>query len=159
MKHLSRLRLVFIIYFLAKIGIDIAAGGRISSGLTSYLTPATYYTLAVIGNVILFLVGLLFFYFLLDKRQWARIVLLIVGWIAVVDFFSSILSSTAGVELLNRIDPSTNWNVIMQIDRVTDFIGLIFWGYAIFILQFNTEVKKLFMCETEPSKPREDKTD
>ncbi len=159
MKQLSRLRVVFIIYFLVKISIDIAAGGSISSGLMSYLTPATYYIFAVIGNVILFLFGLWLFYFLLDKKQWARIILLIIGWLAVIDFFSGFLTSITGLELLNRIDPSTNWNVIVQIDRITDFIGFIFWGYAIFILQFNTEVKKLFMCEIELSKLGEDKTD
>ncbi len=155
MKQLKRLRIVFIIYFLAKISIDIAAGGSISSGLMSYLTPTTYYIFAIIGNIILFLIGLWLFYFLMDKRQWARIVLLIVGWLAVVDFFSSFLTSITGVELLNRIDPSTDWNVIIQIDRVSDFIGLIFWGYAIFILQFNTEVKNLFICETEQPKQEE----
>jgi len=100
---------------------------------------------------------LLFFYFLLDKRYWARIVLLIIGWLAVIDFFSSMLSSTAGIELLNRIDPSTNWDAIIQIDRVTDFVGLLFWGYTIFILLFNTDVKKLFLPECKESKTKEDK--
>ncbi|MBI5020229.1 MAG: hypothetical protein HZB59_02240 [Ignavibacteriales bacterium] len=157
MKRLSQLRLVFIIYFLVKITIDIAAGGRISSGLTSYLTPDTFYTLAIVGNVILFLISLLLFYFLLDKKCWARIVLIIIGWLAVVDFFSSMMSSTAGIELLNRIDPSTNWEAIVQIDRVTDFVGFLFWGYTIFILQFNTDVKKLFSPECKESKPKEDK--
>jgi len=157
MKQLSRLRLVFIIYFLAKTAIDIAAGGRISSGLTSYLTTNTYYTLAIVGNVILFLIGLLFFYFLLDKRSWARIVLLIIGWLAVIDFLSGLLSSSASVEILNRIDPTVNWNTIIQIDRVTDFVSLLLWGYTIFILQFNADVKKIFFPKTEESKPKENK--
>ncbi len=160
MNQLSRLRLVFIIYILVKISFDIAAGGRIISGLTSSfsISPETYYAFAIGINLLIILIGLLLFYYLLDKRNWARIVLLIIGWLAVADFFSGLLFSSRGIELLTRIDSATNWNAIIQIDRVTDFISLIFWSYAIFILQFNTEVRKLFLCKTEVSKPREEKT-
>ncbi len=160
MKQLSRLRLIFIIYFLVKIIIDIAAGDHVTNGITSYLTisPKTYYTLAIGANFILLFLGLLLFYFLLERRNWARIILLIIGWLAILDFFSSLLFSAKGIELLTRIDPATNWNTIMQIDRVTDFIGLLFWGYAIYILQFNTEVKQLFLRKTEAMKPKEDET-
>ena len=151
MKHLIRLRIIFIIYFIVKIVVDIGAGSHITSGITSYfsLSPETYYKLAIGSNIFLFLVGLSIFYFLLEKRNWARIVLLIIGWLAVFDFFSSLLFSSKAVALLTYIDQSTNWNAIILIDRITDFVGFIFWGYAIIILQFNTDVKKVFRPESE----------
>lgn len=151
MKHLIHLRKIFVIYFILKIIVDIGAGGHITSGKTSYfsLSPETYYELALGLNIFLFLVGLSLFYFLLEKRYWARIVLLIIGWLAVFDFFSGLLFSSKAAELLTHIDRSTNWNTIILIDRITDFIGFVFWGYAIFILQFNTDVKKIFLPESK----------
>ena len=151
MKHLIRLRIIFVIYFIIKIIVDIGAGSHITSGMTSYfsLSPETYYKLAIGSNIFLFLVGLSIFYFLLEKRNWARIFLLIIGWLAVLDFFSGLLFSSKAVALLTHIDRSTNWDAIVLIDQITDFIGFIFWGYAIFILQFNTDVKKIFLPESK----------
>jgi hypothetical protein len=159
MRQLSLLRLLFIIYFLARTAIDLAAGGRISSGLSTYLAPHTYYTIAIVGNVLLFLLGLLVFHFLLVRKNWARIILLVVGWLAVIDFLSSLLLTTAGVEVLRRIDPAVNWDAIIQIDRITDFVGFLFWGCTIFVLQFRADVKKLFLPQPEESKPKENGAD
>jgi hypothetical protein len=151
MKQLSRLHLFFIIYFIIKIIIDVTAGSHIPGEATNYLniSPKTLYTLGIGINVFLFLIGLLLFYFLLEKRNWARIVLLIIGWLAVLDFFSGLLFSSKSAELLAYIDRTTNWNAIILIDRVTDFVGFIFWGGAIFILQFYTDVKKIFLLQSK----------
>ena len=147
MKILSRLRLFFIIYFIVKLIVDITAGSRITSERTGFLniSPEMFYTFAIIGNLVLFLVGLLLFYFLIEKRNWARIVLLIIGWLAVLDFFSSLLISSKAMRFLTHIDRYIDWDTIIYIDRITDFVGLIFWGYAIYILQFNAGMKKIFL--------------
>jgi hypothetical protein len=151
MKILSRLRLFFIIYFIVKLIIDIAAGSRIISEQDSflYISPEMLYTFAIIGNIFLFLFGLLLFYFLIEKRNWARIVLLIIGWLAVLDFFSSLIFSSRALKFLSHIDHYINWDTLILIDRVTDFVALIFWGYAIYILQFNAEVQKIFVPDNK----------
>jgi len=147
MKKLYRLRLYFIIYFVIKIIIDITLGSHVTNDTTSYLhiTPTTFYIFSIIINLILFLFGLLFFYFLLEKRNWARIVLLVIGWLAVLDFISGLFLSAKIGELLTHIDRIADWDRLILIDRITDFVGLIYWVYAIYILQFNNEVKNIFL--------------
>ena len=147
MKKLHHLRLYFIIYFITKIIIDVTLGNYITNDTTSYLhiTPTTFYIFTIIINLILFLFGLLFFYFLIEKRNWARIVLLVIGWLAVLDFISGLFLSAKIGELLTHIDRLADWNSLILIDRITDFISLIYWGYAIYILQFNNKVKNIFL--------------
>ena len=147
MKKLHLLRLYFIIYVIVKIIVDIVLGSYITNDTASYLkiSPTVIYTFTVIINFILFLFGLLFFYFLLKKRNWARIVFLIIGWLAVLDFTSSLFLSSKIGELLNHIDRLADWDSLILIDRITDFISLIYWGYAVYILQFNNEVKNIFL--------------
>ena len=147
MKKLDLLRLYFVIYFIAKIIVDIVLGSHITNHTASDLkiSPTVIYTFSVLINIILFLFGLLFFYFLLKKRNWARIVLLIIGWLAVLDFISSLFLSSIIGELLTHIDRLADWNSLILIDRITDFISLIYWGYAIYILQFNNKVKNIFL--------------
>ena len=147
MKKLYLLRLYFIIYIVAKIIVDIILESYITNDTVSYLkiSPTVIYTFTILINFILFLFGLLFFYFLLKKRNWARIVLLIIGWLAVLDFISSLFLSSKIGELLTHIDRLADWDSLILIDRITDFISLIYWGYAIYILQFNNKVKNIFL--------------
>jgi hypothetical protein len=87
------------------------------------------------------------FYFLLNKKNWARIVLLIVGWLAVADVFASLMFSLNINQILKYFGSYTDWNKLLLLDRVTDILGLFFWGYAIYILQFNSDVKRIFFSE------------
>ena len=156
MKKLSLLRWIFIVYMIIKMIIDIAGGVRVTGGATGYLhlSPHMYYPLVISIDIILILLGLLLFYYLMGKKNWARILLLVIGWLVIIDFFTSLLFSQKSLEVLNHIDPSTNWHALIVIDLITDVIGLIFWGYVIYILQFNTNVKRIFLQEAE-EKPAE----
>jgi len=149
MKKLSNLRLYFIIYFIAKVIVDVAFGSHITSDATKYLniSPVVFYGFAIIINLFLFLIGLSLFYFLLEKRNWARIVLIVLGWLVVLDVVSSLVFSSNISEILTYIDRTMDWNRLILIDRVTDLVGLVFWGFAIYILQFSNDVKKIFLPE------------
>jgi len=149
MEKLYRLRSFFIIYFIVKIIIDIVFSRDITLSVGNHIdiSPMTFYVIVIFINIILFLIGLLLFYFLLEKRNWARIVLLIVGWLAILDFVSSIFLSSRLGDLFVNLEGITNWDKLIVIDRVTDFISVIFWGYAIYILQFNSDMKKIFLTE------------
>ena len=149
MEKLYRLRSFFIIYFIVKIIIDIVFSRDVTLSVGNHIdiSPMTFYVIVIFINIILFLIGLLLFYFLLEKRNWARIVLLIVGWLAILDFVSSIFLSSRLGDLFVNLEGITNWDKLIVIDRVTDFISVIFWGYAIYILQFNSDMKKIFLTE------------
>jgi heme/copper-type cytochrome/quinol oxidase subunit 4 len=129
--------------------IDIAFGSQITKDASSHLsisTAAFYFTIIII-NLVLFLLGLLLFRFLLEKRNWARIVLLFVGWLAVIDVVSSLLLSSKVIEILQYFNLDLDMSRLILIDRITDFIGVIFWGYAIYILQFNSDIKRIYFSE------------
>jgi hypothetical protein len=87
-------------------------------------------------------------------------VLLVVGWLTVADALSSFLltSGAAGfMSWLDSLEPGLYWPRVVLIDRTKDFIGLIFWGYLIYILQFKPEVKHEFCASAQASGPGTDK--
>ena len=149
MEKLYRLRLVFIIYFIVKIIIDIVFARDLSFSIRNHIeiSTMTFYVIVIFINLILLLIGLMLFYFLLNKKNWARIVLLIVGWLAVADVFASLMFSLNINQILKYFGSYTDWNKLLLLDRVTDILGLFFWGYAIYILQFNSDVKRIFFSE------------
>jgi hypothetical protein len=151
MEKLYRLRSFFVIYFIVKIIIDIVFSRDFSLSVRNHieLSPMTFYAIAIFINIILFLIGLLLFYFLLEKSNWARIILIIVGWLAILDFVSSIFLSSRLGDLFVNLGGITNWDKLIVIDRITDFISVVFWGYAVYILQFNSDVKKIFLTERD----------
>lgn len=144
MEKLSRLRIIFIIYMIIKITIDVVFTKDIALNLSDYISIKMLYALVVVVNILLLFGGLLFFYFLLQIKNWARIVLLVIGWFAILDFFSGLFFSPHNIKLLEYLNHGMDWNQLLFIDRVTDFIGFIFWGYAIYLLQINSDVKKIF---------------
>lgn len=149
MEKLYRLRSFFIIYFIVKIIIDIVFSRDISFATRNYIeiSPLIISVIIIFINVALLIIGLFLFYFLLEKRNWARIVLIIIGWLAVLDFVSSIFLSSQLDDLFNYVEVITNWDKLIMIDRITDFIGAIFWVYAIYILQFDSNTRRIYCPE------------
>jgi hypothetical protein len=43
------------------------------------------------------------------------------------------------------LSPGLDWQRVLLVDRVKDFLGLLFWGYLIYVLQINAEVKRDFL--------------
>jgi len=163
MNRLVHLRALFIIYILAKTIIEIVLGARIcldsvETGGMSWLTRLFGSDLAlpiltIAGNGILLLLGLALFHFLLQKRNWARIILLIIGWINVIDAVSGFLFRGAASHFLSHFGFGIDWDQILYLDRVTDTLGLIYWGYVIIMLQFNGKVKREFFAASPQSEP------
>jgi hypothetical protein len=151
MNKLSQLRVLFVLYMVAKTIVEIVLGSSIcfdslESGAVSWLadffgSPFALSILVIFSNGVLLLVGLLFFHFLLQKKNWARIILLIVGWINIIDALSGILFHTEVTRFLSHFSFGVDWDRILFLDRVTDILGLIYWGYLILVLQFNEKVR------------------
>ena len=57
--------------------------------------------------------------------------------------------SSSAMRFLTHIDQYINWDTVMMVDRINDLVGLIFWDYAIYILQINDDVKKIFFPESK----------
>lgn len=159
---LTRLRGLFIAYFAAQLLVDIVLGWDLTRGaLGSWrgyglgvfrLSQGGLIALALSGAGILFVLGLWLFRKLLRRTNWARVVLLVVGWFAVIDApFSLLFTSraTGFTPWLINLAPGVDWQRALLVDRVKDLLGLLFWGYLIFVLQVNAEVKRDFL---EPPK-------
>jgi len=156
MNKLSQLRVLFVLYMLAKIIVDVVLGSGIcldslEAGGMSWLirffgSHLAIPILAILGNGVLLLLGLVLFHFLLEKRNWARIFLLIVGWINVIDAVSGLMFHTEAARFLSYFKIGIDWDRILYLDRVTDILGLIYWGYLIIVLQFNDKVRKDFFA-------------
>jgi len=163
---LSQLRKFFIIYFVVQIVVDLVLGwdlirderGRVlgyGPGRWNLSSGALLAVALIVAGLLLAL-GLFLFRQLQLKKSWARIVLLVVGWVTVADALSSFLL-TAGVggfmSWLDSLEPGVHWPRVVLIDRTKDFLGLIFWGYLIYILQFKPEVKREFCAPAKASGP------
>ncbi len=165
MNKLSQLRALFVLYMLAKTIVEIVLGSRIcldsidagSVSLFAHLfgSHLTVPLLAILGNGIMLLLGLGVFYFLLQKQNWARIVLLIIGWINVVDAFSSFLFRFGASRLLSHFGFGADWDQLLYMDQVTDILGLIYWGFLIYMLQFNGKVKQEFFASPPEAVPEQ----
>jgi hypothetical protein len=86
MSKLSQLRVLFVLYMVAKTIIEIALGSGIcleslGAGRASWLihvlgSPIALSVLTIFSNVVLLVLGLVLFHFLLQKKNWARIICL-----------------------------------------------------------------------------------
>jgi len=154
MNKLTHLRVLFVLYMLAKTIVEIVLGSGIcldslEAGGMSWLirffgSHLAIPILAILGNGVLLLLGLVLFHFLLLKRNWARIMLLIIGWINVIDAVSGLLFHTQAARFLSYFKVGVDWEGILYLDRVTDILGLIYWGYLILVLQFSERVRREF---------------
>lgn len=158
MNKLSRLRLYFIIYMVVKTVVDVTLigfNGDLIRDINFYglgnfsLSQGSIFILVCLVDVILFALGLWIFHFLLRKRMWARIVLLIIGWFTVLDALSGLLLHSETVRVLSRMFGTTDWNRLILIDHLTDILGCIYFVYLIIILQFTGDVKQIFVPPPE----------
>ena len=75
--------------------------------------------------------------------------LLVAGWLAVLDAFVSLLITTSPKGLshwLGSALPGMDWEKLLWLDRITDLLGLLFWGYFIYVMQVDTQVKREFFA-------------
>ena len=146
MEKLRQLRTLFIVYFAVKVAIDLGFGRDLIPAelMGSVLTPTGLVASIVVTDGILFVVGLLLFKFLLELKPWARVILLVVGWVAVLDAVFGILFAPQIPALIRHIDYGLDWNRILWVDRATDMLGLLYWGYFIYVLQIRSDGRRMF---------------
>ena len=153
MKKLYQLRAYFIIYIVVKMIIDIIFGKEVIVNSFKYFTPfmkAIYlstnilYLIICFTYVLIIMAGIILFHFLIRKKMWARNLLLIFGWLAVIGAVSGALFQRQFVGILNFVDSEINWRYIMLLDRIEDIFGVIYWGFLIYTLQFNNNIKQMF---------------
>jgi len=154
---LYRLRGWFVVYFVLKsvAGAVVAAIilkpiqhsqlGRL--GWRNF-SPASLLFLSLVVTAVILAIALFIFGQLLQRRNWARVLLLVIGWLTVLSAVYSLLAFTqykdAGSWIAGWL-PEWDWQKLVNFDRVQKIFELLFWGYLIVVLQFDEAVKKYFL--------------
>ena len=84
------------------------------------------------------------FKYLIELKPWARVILLVVAWVAVLDAVFGILFASIIPAFTGQIDFGVDWHRIVLIDRITDILGLLYWGYFIYALQIRPDGRQMF---------------
>lgn len=150
---LYRLRGWFVIYYLLKSVVGAVVVFSILRplaighyGLRGW-SPGSLAAFSLLVAAVILAVAMLIFGQLLLRKNWARVLLLVIAWLTVVSAVFGLLASTQISTMGSWIAqwlPNMDWEKLMQYDRVQKVFELLFWGYLISVLQFDAEVKKEF---------------
>lgn len=153
---LHRLRGIFVAYYALKsiagamvawsVFRTLAEGGL--RGLHG-LTPGGLAAFSLMAAALVLILAWLVFGQLLLRRNWARVLLLVIGWLAILSAVGTLLTSTQLPEMaawLSGLVPGLDldWEKLMRYDRFQKVFELLFWGYLVSVLQFDPEVRKEF---------------
>lgn len=164
---LYRLRGWFVLYFALKsiAGAVVAAiilkpghfGGPGRFGWRGFSAGSLLFFSLMVAAVIL-AIALLIFGQLLLRKNWARVLLLVIAWLTVISAVFSLLASARISDMgpwIAQWLPDMDWQELMQFDRIQKVFELLFWGYLISVLQFDAEVRKEFFAPAPPGSAEE----
>ncbi len=154
---LTHIRNWFMVWFVAEAAMGTAAAAYVLDGLGRQ--PLLRHALGGVGaagtvfaGIIVSLVLLLLAIAVLDALQrlqpWARMVMLVVGWITVVSTALNLLMLPASAELLESVVEITggDWPALMAVNLLTKLADLAYWGWVVYVLQTNTAIREAFRC-------------
>jgi hypothetical protein len=157
-ERLRRFRVWFIVWFVAQSVLGTATAAWVLGelrhvpflGRTVGVATAEFTWVAgVFGSFIMLLLALFVLAALLELRPWARLLLLVLGWITVVSAVSDLLVASGGMTLarLTFDVGEHSWRTMRAVTVVTKALDLTFWSWAIYTLQGKTAVRDAFVAE------------
>jgi len=66
-------------------------------------------------------------------------------WLTIIDAISGFLFQSYVTGILSVVDRQADWDRLLLSDHLTDLLGLIYFGYLVYLLQFEREVKQIFL--------------
>ena len=158
---LRRLRNWFLVWFVAEALVGTAAAAYVLDRMSrrwygSYATGGVGAAGAVLAGFAVSLILLVLAWGLLEAllglKPWARMVMLVIGWITVVSAALNLLAlpaTWAHVEPLG-VFTEADWPALVAVDVPTKVADLAFWSWAIYVLQGNATVREAFVYRTAP---------
>lgn len=154
---LRRIRFWFLIWFIAESAAGTAAAAYVLEGMGNHSLfryglhglGAAGTALAGIGvSVVLLLPAWLVLNALLELRPWARLVMLVIGWITVVSAAINLVTLPASSVLLAAVvrPRGGHWETLMALSALTKVADLAFWSWVVYVLQVNPAVREAFLC-------------
>jgi hypothetical protein len=162
---LRRLRFWFLVWFAAEAVIGMAVAAYVLDGMSRRHSLLRYVTggvgaagtilAGVAVSLILLLLALALLKALLDLRPWARMVMLVIGWIKVASAALNLLTLPGASALLDPVVMLTGggWPALVTVSVLTNAADLAFWSWAIYVLQMNAAVREAFACRIPPPEP------
>ena len=162
---LRRLRNWFLVWFVAEAVIGMAVAAYVLDGMSRRHSLLRYVTggvgaagtmlAGVAVSLILLLLALALLKALLDLRPWARMVMLVVGWITVVSAALNLLTLPGTSALLDQVIMlrGGDWLALVTVSVLAKAADLAFWSWAIYVLQMNAAVREAFACRIAPPEP------
>jgi len=161
---LRRLRNWFLVWFVAEALVGTAAAAYVLDGmsrdwflghLTGGVSAAGIVLPALVVSLMLLLLAWALLRALLDLKAWARVVMLVIGWITVVSAALTLLTFPATWAQFEPMGVLTgaDWSALDAVNVPAKVADLAFWSWAIYVLQVNPVVRKAFACRTTPPEP------
>lgn len=103
---------------------------------------------SLLVGLVIFGVALALFHQLLQRKDWARVIMLVIAWLTALSAGMSLLSSFALFNpsgWLMRMLPEANWGIIGLTSLITNLASLVFAVYMIRTLQFDQQVRGEFI--------------
>ena len=159
---LRRLRNWFFVWFVAEALVGTATAAYVLDGMSrrwywSYAiggVGAAGTVLAGLGvSLMLLLLAWGLLEALLGLKPWARMVMLVIGWITVVSAALNLLAlpaTWAHVEPLG-VFTEADWPTLVAVNVPTKVADLAFWSWAVYVLQGNAAVREAFACRAAPN--------
>jgi hypothetical protein len=161
---LRRLRNWFLVWFVAEAVTGTAAAAYVLDGmsrhsllgsLTGGISAAGTILAGGVVSLMLFLLAWAVLEALLDLKPWARIVMLVVGWITVALAALGLLTLPGTLALREPVVVLTgaDWPALVTVSVLTKAADMAFWSWAIHVLQMNAAVRAAFACRTATPEP------
>ena len=154
---LRRLRNWFLVWFVAEALVGTAAAAYVLDGMsrdgllghvTGGVSAAGTVLASLVVSLLLLLLACVVLHALLDLKPWARIVMLVVGWITVVSAALTLLTLPATWAQLEPMGvlAGADWSALEAVNVPAKVADLAFWSWAIYVLQVNAVVREAFVC-------------
>jgi len=164
-EKLERLRFWFVVWFVWQAALGIVTAAWVLDGLGRYafmrhamggvFDAASTVVAGAMVSIGLLLLAVAVLAALLDRQAWARIVMLVIGWLTVVPGLLSLLAlpiSTVLLESAARLS-GVDAVVLAAVNVVTKGADLLYWSWAIYVLQFTPAVRAVFLATAGASAP------
>jgi len=161
---LRRIRNWFVIWFIAEAVSGTVVAAWVLDGLGRQ--PLLRHALGGVGAAGTVLAGfgvslvlLLLAMAVLDALQrlqpWARMVMVVIGWITVVSAALDLLVLPGGAALLESVAilGEGHWEALVAVSVLTKAADLVFWAWVIYVLQVKPGVREAFVCRSTSPGP------
>ena len=135
-------------WFVVEAVLGTAAAAYVLDGmgrhsLLRYATGGVGAAGTVLAGIVVSLILLLLAWAVLDAlrqlQPWARMAMLVIGWITVVSAALNLLVLPGSAALLEPIVALTggDWAALTAVSALTKLADLAFWSWAVYVLQMN----------------------